>query len=146
MKKFLVGIAAAFGLAGCASESAEPEHVVALYEEAFQLYLDDRFEDALPVFEQAASAGSSDAECSLGIIYELGQGVDADHQRAHGWFKKSAEHGSVGGLYRYGRCLHKGIGTEVDLQEALKWYRRALEKDNRLAAFAVAEVEAELNE
>ncbi len=130
---------------GCSSESADREDAIVLFDAAFKLYLDDKFEEAVPLFEEAAAKGNSDAECELGVIYELGLGVEIDFSKAFAWYKKSAEHGSCGGLYRYGRCFHKGIGTNVDLEEALHWYERALAMDNKLAGFGIAEVERELN-
>lgn len=162
MKLFLTFVLAVFCIVGCDSQSPVSESAVttqvdapfenppvppdadALFDQAFELYLDDKFADSIPLFERAASAGSAAAECRLGMMYEHGHGVDVDHQKAYDYFKSSAEHGGVGGLYWYGRCFHKGIAVEVDLQEALKWYQRALNKGNRIAGFGISEIEAEL--
>ncbi len=67
---------------GCHSESTDRADAVQLHEKAFKLYVDNKYAEALPIFKEAAAKGSADAECELGIMYELGQGVDIDFTKA----------------------------------------------------------------
>ena len=85
MKNFVLFLTA-LCLLGCSPEPNESVDAIRLHDEAFELYLEDRFEDALPIFEQAVAKGSSDAECQLGVMYELGEGVEMDLEKASGFF------------------------------------------------------------
>lgn len=124
------------------SKSPSPE-AEKLTEVGFDLYLEEKYSEALPILEQASSLGSGDADCHLGIMHELGRGVPKDFGRAFECFKQSAERGSSGGQYRLGRCYQEGIGTLVDKKKALFWHRKAAEQDNRLSPYAIDELTAE---
>jgi TPR repeat protein len=126
-------------LAGCMNNKRASD----LTELGFQKYLEQDYSTAMSLLEEASALGSGEADCHLGVIYELGRGVDADHEAAFRYFKRSAERGNSGGQYRLGRCYHEGIGTEIDKRLALQWYRKAAAQDNRLAPYAIDDLEAE---
>jgi TPR repeat protein len=126
-------------LAGCMDTKRASE----LNERGFQKYLEQDYSAAVSLLEEASALGSGEADCHLGVIYELGKGVIADQEVAFRHFKRSAERGNSGGQYRLGRCYHEGIGTKIDKKVALQWYRRAAGQDNRLAPYAIDELETE---
>ena len=124
------------------SRQPAPEALKA-YEEGFQQCLEKRYSEALPLLKRASELGSGDADCQLGMMYELGYGVTADPSEAFHCYERAANRDSSGGQYRLGRCYHKGIGVAVDKRKALHWHRKAAAQDNRLSPYAIAELERE---
>eukprot|EP00729_Bicosta_minor_P032742 gene32742-biopygen5792 len=74
------------------------------------------------------------AQCSLGAMYDKGEGVEQDHIEAVKWYRKSAEAGNADGQYNLGIIYGNGEGVEQDYVEAAKWYRKSAE-----AGFAQAQ-------
>lgn len=124
------------------SRQPSPE-ALKLYEDGFQQYLEERYSEALPLLKRASELGSGDADCQLGVMYELGYGVLADAAEAFRCFERAAKRGSSGGQYRLGKCYQEGIGTAVDKRKALHWHRKAAAQDNRLAPYAIDDLARE---
>jgi TonB family protein len=55
-------------------------------------YEDRKFDEARTWFEQAAAQGLCQAEYRLAILYDKGEGVAQDPEKARQWFEKSAAH------------------------------------------------------
>ena len=51
------------------------------------------FEEAT---KRAAEQGNANAQLTLGIMYNLGEGVPQDFAKAHQWFERAAEAGAGG--------------------------------------------------
>ena len=60
-----------------------------------QAYLQQHYEEALPHFQAAASAGNKDAFSYLGYMYRFGRGVPVNLQEAEAWFAKSVAAGNT---------------------------------------------------
>lgn len=116
---------------------------IKLYEDGFQEYLEKRYSEALPLLKRASELGSGDADCQLGVMYELGYGVPTDPAEAFRCFERAAQRDSSGGQYRLGRCYQEGIGVTVDKRKALHWHRKAAAQDNRLAPYAIEDLARE---
>jgi len=54
-----------------------------------------QYKEAVKWYQKAADQGDSDALNNLGIMYENGQGVEKDRQKAYDLYKKAAEEGNV---------------------------------------------------
>ena len=72
------------------------------------------FERAFEFFAQAAAQGLADAECSLGICFEHGEGVRQSDVEAARCYRRSAEHGNCGGMNNWAACLAQGGAVQVD--------------------------------
>jgi hypothetical protein len=114
-----------------------------LFDQGLEKYLKKDYPEAFQFFTTASELGSGDADCHLGIMYELGCGFPQNLTLAFKWFEQSAQRNSCGGLYRLGRCYQEGIGVSIDKKKALYWHRRAAAKDNRLAPYSIQQLESE---
>lgn len=81
-----------------------------------------------------AEQGDPTAQYVLATIYNNGQGVEKNSQKAVEWYTKSAEQNndlaqySLGVMYEFGE-----EGLEKDENEAQKWYRLAADNGNYFA-------------
>jgi hypothetical protein len=86
------------------------------------VFMHGRYAQAALWYRKAAEQGDTDAEYSLGMMYEDGQGVPQDDTQAAAWLRKAAEQGdadaqwSLGGLYLHGQ------GVPRSYAEAYFWY------------------------
>ena len=55
-------------------------------------------------FKLAAKQGHADAQCSLGSMYEMGQGVKPSYERAFIWYNLAAEQDYAKAQYNLG-CI-----------------------------------------
>lgn len=85
---------------------------------------------ALRELRPLAEHGNAWAQLSLGIMYDLGQGVRKNDAKAVQWFRKAAEQGNAGAQFLLGVMYAGGEGVPEDDTEAAKWYRKAAEQGN----------------
>ena len=84
-----------------------------------------KLSDALRSFRQAAEEGHSDAMNKVGIMYAMGQGVEADAATAMGWFRQAAEKGNIYAMGNIGELYAKGDGVAKDCDAAREWLTKA---------------------
>ena len=80
---------------------------------------------ALTILRPLAEQGSSEAQANLGLMYELGQGVDIDFEEAFKWYRSAAEKGTAWAQTNLGLAYANGRGVAKNDKEAVKWYRQA---------------------
>jgi len=66
----------------------------------------------------------------VGNIYEWGQGVVIDLERAMAAYKVVAEGGNAGCQWQVGFMYCNGLGVEVDYAQALPWLEKAAAQDD----------------
>lgn len=76
----------------------------------------------LELFEGALQKGSGKAGYELGWMYEQGQGVAADPQKALSYYEKAAELGDLNAHLKVALFYQYGNGTEVDIPKAVYHY------------------------
>jgi TPR repeat protein len=81
-------------------------------------------------FEQAVEGGSANGSADLGWLYETGNGVNKDENKALSLFNKAAKRGSAEGMYRMGVAYHDGLGVQKDRAAACQWFVRAATSDH----------------
>lgn len=91
-------------------------------EEAASAYAKGDFATAESIWRKHAEAGDGQAMNNLGVLYDLGQGVEPDMGRALHWFAESAKTGHPSGMSNYGRMLEQGRGIEANPAEAARWF------------------------
>jgi len=74
---------------------------------------------------QLADDGDSEAQFYLGMMYEMGMGVEKGFESAYVWYRKSADQGHAKSQYNVGVCLAIGKGIDKDVEEAKKWIKEA---------------------
>lgn len=80
---------------------------------------------AFSLFKPLAEQGNPEAEANLGLMYELGQGVNKDFVEAFKWYRLAAEQGTAWAQMNLGFAYVNGRGTSKDDKEAAKWLRSA---------------------
>lgn len=73
------------------------------------------FAAAARAFEPLARRGDADAQYSLAVLYDLGQGVARDLQAAAAWYRQAAEQGVSEAQFNLGAMYANGEGVAEDL-------------------------------
>ncbi|BAS67713.1 MAG: sel1 repeat family protein [Gammaproteobacteria bacterium] len=76
---------------------------------------------------QLAKQGDAQSQYELGLMYELGAGVDKDLSQAFEWYQKSAQQEQAKAQYNLGIFFALGKGTKKDIIKSKQWIRRANE-------------------
>ena len=100
------------------------------------------FERARQEWLALAERGVAEAAYNLGLLHDLGKGVDPDPAEAHRWYLRAAEAGYAGAQYRVAEMYEKGEGVRADRIQAHLWLRlagRQKYKDARKRRRKVAE-------
>jgi len=87
-------------------------------------------QESLKWFRKAAEQGNPDAEATLGMDYEWGEGVEQDYVKAAYWFRRAAEHvpnlgGAGQGRNNLGLLYADGDGVPKDYVQAYMWFSLA---------------------
>jgi len=104
------------------------------------LYLTGRgvpkdYSEALRWSLLAAKHGSAFAQCNLGTMYELGDGVEKNPRLAESWYRRAASNDYPEAEYRLGRLLAEKSGGNAI--EAAGWFRRTADHGDRRAQFSI---------
>jgi TPR repeat protein len=84
-------------------------------------------------FLAAATAGHTDSQFNVALMYEQGIGVGKDEKEAVSWYAKAAAQGHPAAQYNLGVLYENGRGTEIDFAKANEWYRKASVQGDALA-------------
>ena len=93
---------------------------------------------ALKWYRAAAEQGHLRAENDLGVVLELGRGLEPDLPGAAAWYRRAAEQGLATAQGNLARLYLAGTGVERDPAAAARWYREAAEQDDALAQYGLA--------
>lgn len=93
--------------------------------DAARAYSEGDYAKARGIWEEQAAKGDAQAMNNLGVLYDLGKGVEMDAGRAAHWFAQSANGGNPSGMSNYGRMLEQGRGIAANVSEAARWFDRA---------------------
>ena len=72
-----------------------------------------------------AEAGATEAQYSLGVKYDTGEGVPQDDAEAVRWYRLAAEQGHAGAQFNLGVMYATGEGVLKDATLAHMWYNIA---------------------
>ena len=84
---------------------------------------------------KAAEAGDADARYHVGLMYELGAGVEHNPKQAQAWYLKAA-----GGGHAKAQCALGRLNQEHHPEQALAWYRQAAEQGEAEAQLALSQM------
>lgn len=87
-------------------------------------------QEALKWLRKAAELGNPDAQATLGMRYEIGEGVEQDYAQAAYWFRRAAEHvpdlgGAGQARNNLGNLYEQGYGVPKDYVQAYMWFSLA---------------------
>lgn len=74
---------------------------------------------------KAAQAGDSKAQMSLGYMFETGQEVPLNKERAAHWYREAAKQGETQAALVLALMLESGDGIPKDSREAARWFTQA---------------------
>ena len=84
-------------------------------------------------YRTLAEKGDREAQFSLGLRYDNGEGVAKDEVEAVKWYRKAADQGHAKAQFSLGYCYFNGRGVAKDEVEAVKWYRKAADQEDAKA-------------
>ncbi len=105
-------------------------------------YLANDFARAFEILKPLAEQGDADAQITLGIMYDYGQGVPKDDAAATEWYRKAALHGIPTVQHNLGVKYFEGIGIEKDYAEAARWWRMAADLGFAESQYSLGEMHA----
>jgi eukaryotic-like serine/threonine-protein kinase len=96
------------------------------------------YAEAFELAGPLAAGGDRDAQFSVAWLYDQGEGVSRDNEKAAAWYEKAAEQGHVLAQYNLGALYEQGRGVGQSDEQALKWYRKAADQNDADAQNQVA--------
>ncbi len=112
------------------------------YDKAVSAYDAKNYSRAIAGFQAEAEKGNPDAEFSLGVCYDFGNGVPKDMAKAAFWYQKAAEAGVEEAQNNLGSCYESGEGVPKDYHQAYAWYQKAAAQGNQKAKENLANLDA----
>ena len=109
-----------------------------LFEEGCKFYDQKDTVNAFKSFQKASELGDSQAQTSLAIMYEKGEGVPQDYNKAIYWYQKAADQGNVYAQNNLAVMYENGYGVERSILEAAILYREAAEGGVANAQYGLA--------
>jgi len=88
---------------------------------------ENKYDDALHLYEKAVRSGSVDARVDAAGMYEAGQGIGRDLDEARCLYRTAAKRGSDRGMLAMGLLHEFRIGGRPDYAGARKWYLKAVD-------------------
>ena len=104
--------------------AADQGHALAQYRIALTM----DYPEALPWHRKAANQGLPEAQYNLAVMYELGQGLNADQDAANAWYLKAARSGYEFAQHRLAINYEEGRGFDRDVVMAHAWYTLIMTK------------------
>jgi len=84
------------------------------------------YAESVKWYTKAAKQGNTLSQTWLGIMYDLGWGVNKDNKEANKWYRKAADQNDTLAQLRLGSHYFHGWGVPKDVNEAEKWFRRTV--------------------
>ena len=107
------------------------------YKIAADAYNAKDYDKALKYYKYAAEKNDSQAQFSLGAMYDMGNGVTQNYAEAMKWYLKAANQGHVSAQNNIGVMYEMGKGVKQDYSEANKWYQKAAEQGYASAQYSL---------
>ncbi|MCK9589826.1 MAG: tetratricopeptide repeat protein [Terrimicrobiaceae bacterium] len=101
---------------------------------------------AYPYLLKAAEAGHPNAQNTVGVLLENGQGVGMNASKAEEWYKKSAHQGHVKAMANLGRIIGPESLDQMKRVESLAWLLAASNKGEITATKLIEEVQPGLTQ
>ena len=92
-----------------------------------------------------AAHGDAVGQYSLGLLYDLGDGIPQNYKKALKWCRLAAEQGDADGQNNLGLMYYEGKGVPQDNEEAVKWWRLAAKQRLEVAQYSLEYLHPNLN-
>jgi hypothetical protein len=78
-------------------------------------------DDVMRMWHEAADQGLGHAQHNLGVLYEKGEGVPANHPEAFRFYLLAAQQGDAKSQCNVGIMFYHGMGCEQSYERAREW-------------------------
>lgn len=146
MKKSLVIFTALLGLSSTFSSYAEEAKMKDKLTDQQRMNIAQDFankQDWRAVFEimrPLALEGNVQAQGNLGMLYNLGRGVEKDKEKAYWWFSEAAEMGSIRAINNLAMMYYSGDYVKKDIPQAIKLFETTAKAKDLDAMMMLAEI------
>jgi len=89
----------------------------------------------LQMLQTQAAQGNTEAQTTLGHLYNNGRGVPQDYTKAAQWYEKAAIRGDMKAQYHLGALYANGRGVPQDYPKAHLWQEKAAVQGYTLAQY-----------
>ena len=72
-------------------------------------------------YRQAADQGDAAVQFGLGVVYEIGRGVEQSDQKAVQSYRQAADQGHAAAQFCLGFAYEKGRGVQKSYERAVQW-------------------------
>ncbi len=107
------------------------------YMEGLRLFYLQKYDEAAEQLTRTAEAGSAKAQHFLAMMYENGNGIAVDLEKAAYWYGRTAEQGDKEAQLTYAMLCALGKGVEADIAAACHWATRSFHQGNANAIQAL---------
>lgn len=108
-----------------------------IYEQAMDAFDDERYEESVGLFKQAAEAGDLNSMIQLGYMYYMGYGTEPDFAESLYWYAMAAENGDIECIEYVSDCYYRGDIVEQDRAKAFEWSMKGAELGSARSQFYV---------
>lgn len=102
-------------------QESDEEKATRLYWQANELFKNEKYQEAYPIFLESAKLGNIYSQGNVGYMNELALGVEKNLEEAFKWYLISAKENLSSSIINVGRCYFYGIGVEKNLEQARIW-------------------------
>jgi len=81
-------------------------------------------------FKSTSNQKKTYTQFKLGVMYERGQGVTQNYQKAIEYYTKAANQGCNDALFSLGGVYYTGKGVPQNYQKAIEYYTKAVNQDS----------------
>lgn len=113
-------------------------------EDPYEAYRKGNYAAAINGFTLLAEQGDLNALTHLGVMYQLGFGVDKDITKAIRFYKAAAEKGDAPGQYNLGLMYYEGVGVKQDYKKAYEMFKKAAKQNHSKAQSRVDNIISEI--
>ncbi|MBF0751689.1 MULTISPECIES: tetratricopeptide repeat protein [unclassified Pasteurella] len=92
------------------------------------------------IMQPLALEGNVQAQSNLGMLYNLGRGVQKDQEKAYWWFSEAAEMGSVRAINNLAMMYYRGGYVRKDIPQAIKLFERTAKSKDLDAMMMLSEI------
>lgn len=121
-------------------KAKKQESIRKAYLQGKQYYDNEAYTDAYPLLISAANQGHAKAQYLIGRLYQYGDGVSQDDQKAFYWYQKSVDCGCPHAYSSLSNMYLKGKGTTVDINKGISCCIEAIKANSIFASLDAREI------
>lgn len=106
-------------------------------DDGFDAFPNGNHELPFELISDSAEQGNAIAQYSLGVLYDIGNGVPQDFTEATKWYRLAADQGNASAQAGLGWLYRTGNSVPQDYTEAAKWYGLAARRGVAPAQFSL---------